>query len=493
MENSVIHRNLDDENSQKKTKILQQTNNDMPESVQKLKYGKVLILLENPILPAEKIINTPSMADGLDFSIENDLRIIGCHLIQISGILLRLPQVAMATGQVLFQRFYYSKSFVRLPMEITAMACVVLASKVEEAPRRIRDIINPMALILDDYYVSMKNQVIKAERRILKELGFCVHVKHPHKFIVAVAQILKHERNFEMIQSAWSYMNDSLQTNVFVRFPPESIACACVHLSARILKVPLPTKPSWYELFNVDTETIEAICKSILMLYTRKPLSQEILEQKVAEVRLRVEKEKMEAKKRILTSNSDMNEMNKLNSPILSESQTNTPKITDSVTDNIILEKNYTDDRVLHRNLEIKSFITQIINDKTNEKHEQEMEIQTKDDKTDSVSDRSASSSSQSSFKLQKSPITRKIKTSKKHCDYDDDNNEEYYDHRRKKYQSRGDVHHRLSSSVSDYKNGHSKYVSHERYRDEEENDRSDQRKAMKNVIENCKLIYKND
>lgn len=38
-----------------------------------------------------------------------------------------------------------------------------------------------MALILDDYYVSMKNQVIKAERRILKELGFCVHVKHPHK------------------------------------------------------------------------------------------------------------------------------------------------------------------------------------------------------------------------------------------------------------------------------------------------------------------------
>lgn len=55
---------------------------------------------------------------------------------------LLLFQVAMATGQVLFQRFYYSKSFVRHAMETTAMGCVCLASKIEEAPRRIRDVIN---------------------------------------------------------------------------------------------------------------------------------------------------------------------------------------------------------------------------------------------------------------------------------------------------------------------------------------------------------------
>ena len=48
----------------------------------------------------------------------------------------------MACGQVLFQRLYYAKSLVRYPMEATAMACVVLASKIEEAPRKIRDIIN---------------------------------------------------------------------------------------------------------------------------------------------------------------------------------------------------------------------------------------------------------------------------------------------------------------------------------------------------------------
>jgi hypothetical protein len=34
---------------------------------------------------------------------------------------------------------------------------------------------------IDNAYSESKNQVIKAERRILKELGFCIHFKHPHK------------------------------------------------------------------------------------------------------------------------------------------------------------------------------------------------------------------------------------------------------------------------------------------------------------------------
>ncbi len=41
---------------------------------------------------------------------------------------------------------------------------------------------------LDHSYVELKNQVIKSERRILKELGFCVHVKHPHKVTPLVPQ-----------------------------------------------------------------------------------------------------------------------------------------------------------------------------------------------------------------------------------------------------------------------------------------------------------------
>ena len=36
-------------------------------------------------------------------------------------------------------------------------------------------------------------------------------------------------------------MNDSLRTNVFVRFSPETIACVCISLAARQLKVHITT------------------------------------------------------------------------------------------------------------------------------------------------------------------------------------------------------------------------------------------------------------
>jgi hypothetical protein len=34
-----------------------------------------------------------------------------------------------------------------------------------------------------------------------------------------------------------NYINDSLRTDVFLRFPPETIACACIDLAARNLQV----------------------------------------------------------------------------------------------------------------------------------------------------------------------------------------------------------------------------------------------------------------
>ncbi|CAJ0966231.1 unnamed protein product, partial [Ranitomeya imitator] len=96
--------------------------------------------------------------------------------------------------------------------------------------------LSPSPLILDQSYINTKNQVIKAERRVLKELGFCVHVKHPHKIIVMYLQVLECERNQTLVQTAWNYMNDCLRTNVFVRFEAETIACACIYLAARALQ-----------------------------------------------------------------------------------------------------------------------------------------------------------------------------------------------------------------------------------------------------------------
>uniref|UniRef100_A0A182TSA6 Cyclin-like domain-containing protein n=1 Tax=Anopheles melas TaxID=34690 RepID=A0A182TSA6_9DIPT len=264
-----------------------------PQPVQR-PYGKIVLTLENCLLPEVKLDQTPSQNDGLDRETETDLRILGCELIQTAGILLKLPQVAMATGQVLFQRFFYSKSFVRHSMEATAMSCICLASKIEEAPRRIRDVINVfhhikqvrsqkplLPMILDQHYINLKSQVIKAERRVLKELGFCVHVKHPHKLIVMYLKYLELEKHQNMMQMAWNFMNDSFRTDVFVRYQPETIACACIYLTARKHNIPLPNNPPWFVIFRVSEDDMLDVCYRIMALYKRGKPNAELLEEAV--------------------------------------------------------------------------------------------------------------------------------------------------------------------------------------------------------------------
>lgn len=260
------------------------------------KWGDVILQISNSVLPLEKLSPTPSSLDGMSQTVEDDLRNLGCNLIQTAGKLLRLPQVAMATGCVLFQRYFFAKSFVRYPMEWVAMGCVCLACKIEEAhpARRVRDVINVFnhikqvrqgkpikPVILDQEYISLKSKVIMAERRVLKELGFCVHIKHPHKLIVMYMQFLGFQEDVKFVQMSWNFMNDSLRTDGFVRYQPETIACACIYLSARKLNIPLPRKPAWYSVLGVEQDDIKDCCYRIICLYQRSKPIQDDLEKQV--------------------------------------------------------------------------------------------------------------------------------------------------------------------------------------------------------------------
>lgn len=61
-------------------------------------FGKIILTLENCLLSDNKLQETPSQQDGLDKETETNLRILGCELIQIAGILLKLPQVSRTSG-----------------------------------------------------------------------------------------------------------------------------------------------------------------------------------------------------------------------------------------------------------------------------------------------------------------------------------------------------------------------------------------------------------
>ncbi|XP_076921363.1 cyclin-L1-1-like [Bidens hawaiensis] len=231
-------------------------------------------------LTDEQLENTPSRKDGIDEATETTLRIYGCDLIQESGILLKLPQQVMATGQVLFHRFYCKKSFVKFNVKRIAAGCVLLASKLEESPRRARYILNVLYRMecrrenlpiehleaFSQKYSELKMDLIRSERHLLRELGFICHVEHPHKFISNYLATL--ETPSELRQEAWNLANDSLRTTLCVRFKSAVVACGVVYAAARRFHVPLPENPPWWKAFDADKAGIDEVCRVLAHLYT---------------------------------------------------------------------------------------------------------------------------------------------------------------------------------------------------------------------------------
>ena len=57
-------------------------------------FGHIRLDISNSVLPLDKLSPTPSGKDGLSEEVEMQIRSLGCEVIQLSGKLLRLPQVS---------------------------------------------------------------------------------------------------------------------------------------------------------------------------------------------------------------------------------------------------------------------------------------------------------------------------------------------------------------------------------------------------------------
>lgn len=125
------------------------------------------------------------------------------------------------------------------------LGSIFLASKIEECPRKIQDIVNVFGYVICNqkglqnewlHYVDkvqltppphsymfclnfapeyifkefylLKDSMFFAEISILGLLGFNVQVQHPHGFMINYLKSLELQDNHDLAQRAWNYLND---------------------------------------------------------------------------------------------------------------------------------------------------------------------------------------------------------------------------------------------------------------------------------------------
>ncbi|XP_010607536.1 cyclin-K, partial [Fukomys damarensis] len=230
------------------------------------------------------LAHTPSQLEGLDPATEARYRREGARFIFDVGTRLGLHYDTLATGIIYFHRFYMFHSFKQFPRYVTGACCLFLAGKVEETPKKCKDIIKTARSLLNDIQFGQfgddpKEEVMVLERILLQTIKFDLQVEHPYQFLLKYAKQLKGDKNKiqKLVQMAWTFVNDSLCTTLSLQWEPEIIAVAVMYLAGRLCKFEIqewtskPMYRRWWEQFvqDVPVDVLEDICHQILDLYSQ--------------------------------------------------------------------------------------------------------------------------------------------------------------------------------------------------------------------------------
>ncbi|XP_059130899.1 cyclin-K-like [Peromyscus eremicus] len=231
------------------------------------------------------LVHTPSQLEGLDPATEARYRQEGARFIFDMGTHLGLHYDTLATGIIYFHRFYMFHSFKQYPRYVTGACCLFLAGKVEETPKRCKDIIKTARSLLNDVQFSQfgddpKEEVLVLERILLQTIKFDLEVEHPYQFLLRYAKQLKGDKKKiqRLIQMAWTFVNDSLCTTLSLQWEPEILAVAVMYLAGRFQNFKIqewtssPMSRRWWEQFveDVPVDVLEDICHQILDLYGKE-------------------------------------------------------------------------------------------------------------------------------------------------------------------------------------------------------------------------------
>lgn len=202
--------------------------------------------------------NSPTRRDGVEAATEKQWRLVCVDWLLDVGKRLKMPMSSIATAIILCHRYFGVRSMVKNDKLLVCTACLYTASKVDDCPQHLIDIIRAFEHIKwkdsgqvrdgsqQQYEDSIRTAVLVAERALLYAIGFRLYNIQPYR------QLLHHFKRFNidtktddlqiqaLCQAAWNFLNDSLRTTLCLQYPNDVISFCCLVLAFRLLEVQLP-------------------------------------------------------------------------------------------------------------------------------------------------------------------------------------------------------------------------------------------------------------
>lgn len=250
----------------------------------------------NPVLLAtqskwiftdEELTRTPSQLDGMAMEAELTSRSKGVNFITQVGIMLKLPQLTLATAAVYLHRFFMRFSMVDLPQRPgihpypIAATSLFLATKVEENCRKMKELVVACCrvaqkqpnLVVDEQskeFWKWRDTILHNEDLLLEALCFDLQLEQPYRILYEFICFFGVNENKHLRNASWAFVNDSMYTVLCLQFVPRTIAASALYAAARHCNVAFEDDElghPWWEQIDVDLTEVRRACNRMAQLY----------------------------------------------------------------------------------------------------------------------------------------------------------------------------------------------------------------------------------
>ncbi|KAG1146631.1 hypothetical protein G6F37_011932 [Rhizopus arrhizus] len=215
---------------------------------------------------------------------ETSARYSSCKFMQDVGRKLGFPQKTISTSQALYHRFYLYYSIKDYSPQDISIACLFVASKIEETIKKLKDIFvavhsvkYPDSKELDPEQISedRKRKILGYEKLVLETICFNFQLRHPYEYIIKFTKWIKDIQpsldDKQLAKKAYEMAVDSYKTSLCIEYPPHTIAAGCIYLASLFLTEQNESfkvqSPLWDQWFLSRMDDIEDVAQQILDLY----------------------------------------------------------------------------------------------------------------------------------------------------------------------------------------------------------------------------------
>lgn len=248
--------------------------------------SEILMVAETQWLFTEaELLRAPSILDGLAPEKERENRSKGVNFILQVGIMLKLPQITLATASVFLHRFYMRHSMQNYHYYSMAATCLFLAYKVEECVRKMRELVVACVRVAqkdphknvdeqDKEYWRWRDNILQYEDLLLEAICFDLSLEPPYKTLFDLLMLFEQGDNKRLRNAAWAFVNDSCLTTLCLLFPSRTIAASALYAAAKHCDVAFPDDARgrpWWETVNVDVGSVRRACNYMASIYENGP------------------------------------------------------------------------------------------------------------------------------------------------------------------------------------------------------------------------------